>query len=307
MVRIFTHSQSFHPDELLAIALLRDTVLRGQRTEIVRTRDSDVLNSAQQDPEAFVIDVGFLYEPERLNFDHHQKTMARAWPDGTPYSACGLVWVWLREQGTLDGWGGADVLDAIEERLVRPADRYDNGIGQPWPEGLFLSAYNRSSRSEDGVDTAFHRALRVAGELLVNVRLEIQHDMEAKRRMQQALAEPIHAEHIVVIEDMRAHRFAHWAARLSRGAVQLVITRRSDDQWNLTSVPRDLEDPFSIACPAPEAWRGQPGHTVDTVAGDANIVFCHKTGYMTVVDGSLAQAIAVAQHIVVQAAQEHVA
>lgn len=297
MVTIYTHSQSFHPDELLAIALLQDTVLRDIQTQVVRTRDPEVLKKAQADTQAFVIDVGFVCDPEALNFDHHQKTMSLAWPDGTPYSSCGLIWSWLREQGALASWGDDDVLDAFKERLVIPADKHDNGIGSPWPEGVFLTAYNRSANDNKQARAAFDRALAVAHDLLSNVRLEVQKDIEAKRRMQRALAEPIHAEGLVVIEDMRAHRFVYWASRLTDGNVDIVITRRADGQWNLTSAPLSLDDEFSTKCPAPEAWRGRGMFTVATDAGDTILVFCHKTGFLTVVDGAIEQAVAVAQLI----------
>jgi uncharacterized UPF0160 family protein len=297
MVTIYTHSQTFHPDELLAIALLQSTVLRGLRTSIVRTRDPEVLKTAQADAAAFVIDVGFVYDPQSLNFDHHQKTMSRVWADGTPYSACGLIWSWLREQGALDTWGATDLLDAFEAALVIPADKHDNGIGAPWPAGDFIAAYNRSAKGQKQASAAFNRALQVATDLIDNVRLDVGKDIEAKRRMQRALAEPIHAEGLVVIEEMRAHRFSYWAARLGGGVVDIVLTRRADGQWNLTTTPAVLDDPFSTQCPAPPDWRGQAGLMLQTQAGPAEIVFCHKSGYLTVVDGTLEQAIAVAQLI----------
>lgn len=295
---IYTHNQSFHPDEILAIALLQSTALRHGKTTVIRTRDPKVLAEAQQDPKAFVIDVGFVYDPAMLNFDHHQKTMTRAWPDGTPYSACGLIWSWLRERGHLVSWGADDVLDAFEERLVIPADKHDNGV-KAWDEGLFLMRYNRSNKGEEGGRVYFDRALAVAHDLLENVRLEVQRDIEAKRRMVRALAEPIHAERLVVIEDIRAHRFPYWASRLTDGEVQLVLTRRADSpsQWNLTSTPAVLEDEFTTAWPAPEDWRGRKDFTVSTPVGEVEIVFCHKCGHLTVVDGTIEQALAVAQLI----------
>lgn len=301
---IYTHSEAFHADELLAIALLQETVLKGVPVTIVRTRDPKELARVKADPTVFVVDVGFEYDPARRNFDHHQQTLTRAWPDGTPFSACGLVWTWLRERGELASWGEADVLDALEERIVRPADQHDNGIA-PWPEGVMLMGYNRSTKDAALARRQFDRALGVAKDFLANVRIETQKDMEACRRMRRALHEPIHAEGLVVIEDMRSSRFPYWAARLTEQmrrhgrpvTANLVITHRQPGQWNVVSLPATLTDPFSCKCPTPIAWRGQTNVPVALPTGPAELLFCHKSGHLTVVKGSLDQAIAVAQQI----------
>jgi uncharacterized UPF0160 family protein len=298
MMKVYTHSNTFHPDELLAIALLRETVLKGQDVPILRTRDEATLAAAQADLESFVIDVGFVYDPARLNFDHHQSSMVQTWPDGTPYSACGLIWIWLREQGALTEWGSPDVLNRLEHALVLPADRYDNGLPdeKPWAAGAFLSGYNRSGKPEVS-DGAFMQALQAAQAHIRNLVYAVTKDQLNREIVEEALRTHRTPEGVLVIADRRGDNYTKWAACLDP-TVNLVVTPRSEYEWVIITTPSDPSDPFSQKCPAPEGWRGQNEVKVDTAAGRAHVVFCHKSGFLTIVQGNQAQAEAVAQHIV---------
>lgn len=296
MTTIYTHSNTFHPDELLAIALLQETILRGKDVRIVRTRDPDVLARAKADPEAFVIDVGFEFDPDRLNFDHHQATLAVSWPDGEPYSACGLVWTWLREQGALATWGGEEVLDRLERVVIRPADRYDNGLDANWPAGDFLSGYNRRG-SEEVIEAAFGHALVTAKEHLRNLRHKIERDLANRQIVAEALRTSRTPEGVLVITDKQGDQYTKWAARLDP-AVNLVMSPRTEQEWALVTTPATLDDPFSRKCPAPEAWRGRDHFEVDTPLGSVKLSFCHKSGFISFVEGTREQALAVARLIV---------
>lgn len=298
-VTIYTHSKTFHPDELLAIALLQSTMLEDDKVDIVRTRDEKILEKAKADPNAFVIDVGFSYDPSARNFDHHQDSMTSTWPDGTPYSACGLIWIWLREQGSLASWGSADVLDEIEERLIRLADRYDNGIGGEWGEGEFLAAYNRPATSETRQRAAFDRALAVAADLLDNTVAAVEKEMQAASAVRLALSQPNDAlnDGILLMDEHRSDRYAYWAARLGQGQVKLLVVPRADGMWTLVTPPRDLADPFSILTPAPRDWRGRGQFTVHAEMSEVTIAFCHKNGFLSVVAGDKGEAMAVARLI----------
>lgn len=101
-IEVFTHSGRFHLDEMAAVALLsiahglpvtcRDGVRH--TLHLTRTRDADVLAAAIVDPDAYVIDVGGLYNPDQLCFDHHQRTFDEAYSPRYefPMSSCGLIW-----------------------------------------------------------------------------------------------------------------------------------------------------------------------------------------------------------------------
>jgi uncharacterized UPF0160 family protein len=68
---IGTHSGNFHCDEALAcgmLSLLSDQFPR-DRTIVLRSRDPSALDQCN-----ILVDVGGEYNPERLRFDHHQKS-----------------------------------------------------------------------------------------------------------------------------------------------------------------------------------------------------------------------------------------
>ncbi len=72
-VVIGTHSDTFHCDEVLACTMLLYTKQYANPL-IVRTRDQEVLNTLDT-----LVDVGAEYIPEKLRFDHHQKSFSDTW------------------------------------------------------------------------------------------------------------------------------------------------------------------------------------------------------------------------------------
>ena len=66
MYTIATHNQSFHADEIIAIALFT-SLFDDDNYEIIRTRNEDILLDCD-----VVVDVGGEYFPAAEQFDHHQ-------------------------------------------------------------------------------------------------------------------------------------------------------------------------------------------------------------------------------------------
>ena len=83
--KLVTHSGQFHADDVFAAATLRKLA---PMALLIRTRDPDVLAEVVADQSVAVFDVGDHFEPERFNFDHHQRGFERAREDsGIPYAA----------------------------------------------------------------------------------------------------------------------------------------------------------------------------------------------------------------------------
>ena len=78
-----THNGRFHADEIFALAVL---YLIFPDLEIVRSRDENVYKKAD-----IIVDVGNVYDPEKLIFDHHQRSFILKRKSGIPYASFGLI------------------------------------------------------------------------------------------------------------------------------------------------------------------------------------------------------------------------
>ena len=86
-MRVITHDGLFHADEVMACAILR---LAGccALFEIIRSRKE----AAVAGPEAILVDVGGIYDPQNCRYDHHQKEFSVCRENGIPLASAGLVW-----------------------------------------------------------------------------------------------------------------------------------------------------------------------------------------------------------------------
>lgn len=143
-VLIGTHSGTFHCDEALACFLLK-CLPRFSSAEILRSRNETDLNKCD-----IVVDVGAVYDPEKLKFDHHQRTfdltLKSIQPDmpfETKLSSAGLVYAHFgREILQEIAKSRFDAKNGLDEKLlavlykkcyaefVEEIDAIDNGIEQ---------------------------------------------------------------------------------------------------------------------------------------------------------------------------------
>lgn len=158
---IVTHSDTFHTDEAMAIAMLKE--LHDYCGNVFRTRDETILAKAKSDPQTFVIDVGQEYDPAMNNYDHHQKSFTECFypPENSndhvtddseqvslnerypsPMSSCGLIYKhfgkeliskYAREleltddEASLTEEGLEYVYHTFYRQFVYPIDAHDNG------------------------------------------------------------------------------------------------------------------------------------------------------------------------------------
>jgi uncharacterized UPF0160 family protein len=106
ITKVITHDGVFHADEVFAIALLKEFV--SPFLQIERTRNPETIANALQDPTVFVLDLGLTFDPDNLNFDHHQNKGGQA--------TNMLILNWLRET------------DRIENELAKELHTFMKGI-----------------------------------------------------------------------------------------------------------------------------------------------------------------------------------
>lgn len=302
MFKVFTHSQQFHIDELIAIALLSEYHFDGTKGNekglytVVRTRDEKILAEARKDPEAFVIDVGGVYDPAMLNFDHHQNDPNLCWADGLPYSSCGIVWKWLRETKKLHQHMNEDTMNIIENDLIRRVDKHDNGL-EKMSELILLIMYNRKPDDPRAQDRQFKMASRAAKDYLKNYFAYVRGNMKAEKEIVKAIESSKDYKDIVVC-DSNVKDASKRIAQLTDK--KMVIYPHSNGMWAIKTVPSDPRNDFSQKCPAPKEWLGLKEKELETVSGIQGLYFCHKGGFLTFYRGSIDDAIKVARVIILK-------
>jgi len=295
MYKVFTHSQQFHIDELIAIALLDVYVFQGQY-QVVRTRDEKILAEARNNPEAFVIDVGGVYDPAMLNFDHHQNDENLRWADGLPYSSCGLVWKWLRESKKLHQHMNDETMDIIENDLIRRVDKHDNGL-EKMSELILLIMYNRKPDDPKAQDRQFKMASRAAKDYFINYYSYVRGNIKAEKEIVKAIKKSEMHPDVVVCESNIKDASKRVAQLTDK---KMVIYPHSNGMWAIKTVPSDPRNDFSQKCPAPKEWLGLKEKELEDASGIKGLYFCHKGGFLTFFRGPIEDAIKVARVIVLK-------
>lgn len=158
-----THDTTFHADEVFADALLR---MNGSEHRTVRTRDKDQLAASLNDPSVLVADVGFQYDPEMNNFDHHQ--------DLSLPSAAGLIWQEIGRELCPD-----DLEHEYMSNFIAAIDAVDTNRDNIYaqlrelPEGFrnassLISGFNRDPRDPKTQMRQYRKAVDFAFDVLQN-------------------------------------------------------------------------------------------------------------------------------------------
>lgn len=277
---LVTHSGSFHTDEIFASVIL-DQILskEGYQFEILRTRDEDIINSAD-----IVYDVGKIYNSEKLRFDHHQNdtTLIR---DGIPYSSFGLIW---KEFGMILCNQNRNVWVEIDNRLAKPIDAADNGIetykkviNGLLPVTLYdmTSIFNESWKEVDydKQDILFFEFLEIAKKYFSRI-LSVAFDNCDGIDLVKNIYEKTEDKRIIVLDSVLP-----WEDELSSKSDTMLVVYPSKKNgsldWHVKGVKESV-DSMNRRCMLPLEWGGLSGEELEKTTGVKGVFFCHKTGYI---------------------------
>ena len=265
-----THDGRFHADEIFALAVLN---LFYPDLEIVRSRDENVYKNAD-----IIVDVGHVYDPDNLIFDHHQRSFSLKRESGIPYASFGLVW---NQYGELL-CGSSEISEYIDSVIVLAIDADDNGIdiyetkidetGFHTLSDIIESFVPRYVDDDDNVQKGFDRALNFATSYMKRqIKL-------AKELFEVALPNIRNA--IKVAEDPRILIFKKfdktWLNFISRESeeAQFVIFPTHRKTWAIRSIPKKGKkfDYFKLL---PAEWGGRQ----KDFAGISDVhdaLYCHN-------------------------------
>ncbi len=118
-----THSGRFHCDEVTAFAIIS---LIYPNNKLIRTRDELKLSFCD-----ILVDVGGVYDPNLLKFDHHQDGCQEFYSDEKiPMSSAGMVY---KHYGPLllaklQSEFNQELLELFYEKFIKEIDIIDNGV-----------------------------------------------------------------------------------------------------------------------------------------------------------------------------------
>lgn len=283
-MKIITHDGQFHPDEIFAIVLLQHFF--SPHVDVVRTRDEEALKEAMENPDIFVVDVGFQCDYDMKNFDHHFSEFKKMNSRGNMMSSCGLVWDYIKDSYLVRSYCSDHLIYKIEE-FCDKIDRQDNGVDY-FPEVSFISSFNNYSEYHK---VNFEHAFDAAANYFQCLMNAWTKQDKNNRIMQLALKEA--KDGIIFCEE-------HISVTKLANATdnKLIVSPRKEGEWSIVTLNEGLEIDFSSRCPAPLSWRGHQKEKLQGISGFPQLEFCHKTGFMSIVHGTKEEALEVAKYII---------
>lgn len=264
---IVTHSGRFHADEVFAIAMLQMI----EEREITRSRDEDVIKQAE-----IVLDVGGVFDPETLRFDHHQNSFTEERPDGVPYATAGLVWRHfapqvLAKKGLEGDYEINFAFEWVDKKIISDIDAVDNGLftEDPRPSvSMLVGMMNAPSDQPEQQAIAFQEAIQFTTRILNNFIKAAMKEAEVIVELEE-YAKKVDQGILVMDKNLPFKDFLY-----SHPEIKRVVYPRPDDQFGVFCNGKENH--------LPERFRGLRTAELNEVTGLNDTVFCHKSGFMSV-------------------------
>lgn len=282
--KVVTHNGSFHTDEVFASVLIRMFV--DPNTEVIRTRDEGDLERYTNDPNVWVVDVGRSYDESLRNFDHHQASFNKFWENAyppTPFSSCGLVWIYLKKKGLIQKSYSDAVIKTVEDRLIKKIDQHDNRV-KKLPQAVMFMLANR----DDNTIENFYRAMQMAEWHLIDT-FAFAEGLEANSKKVLDLNFEGDGQ-IAIFEEYAQHIIP--AVSNGTDAKIIVMPKDNGNSWSIRSIARPEEGYLT-----PYWWRGKSEQELIGITGIDDIKFVHKAGYLASA-GSRESALIIAHQMI---------
>jgi uncharacterized UPF0160 family protein len=276
-MKVITHNDRFHADDVFALAALR-IKFGDEISEVIRTRDEKVIDSAD-----IVFDVGGINDGDKNRFDHHQPEGGGVRENGFPYASFGLVWQKWGEEIC----GSEEAAEIVDRKLVQPIDAGDNGHAfYDYREGVETMEYTMGGfcyvmgptwKEEDDYDKAYFEAVDVAEIALKREIIRAQHKVEAIPIILKAMEEA-DDKRLVVLDE-----YVPWGEIIKKDKdVLFVISPVKDkSKWRVNTVE---DTQFVNRKDLPKEWAGLRDEELEKVTRVKGSVFCHRGLFLAVGD-----------------------
>ncbi len=270
-IKLVTHNGSFHTDDIFACASLSLLLeKRGEKFEIVRTRDAEIIKSGD-----FVFDVGGVYDAGSNKFDHHQKDFAEKRENGITYSSFGLIW----KKFGVEICGRDKVAEFLDKKLVAPVDAGDNGIDlissthevAPYLLHNFFYAMHPTWKETTNDDVVFKKCVELAKTVLLREIKQSEDALSAEESINNIYNNALDKRIIVLDDNYPFEYFLHNFPE----PLFAIYPRKTDGSWGVKAIREDMKT-FKNRKDLPSAWGGLDKEALQKVSGVDDAVFCHR-------------------------------
>jgi uncharacterized UPF0160 family protein len=306
MKKIITHNGDFHADDVFAIAttqiyLEKKGFVLGQDFEIVRTdRDQDFSWVSDND---IIMDVGFIYDPEKNKFDHHQSTFEKKHEiQNIPYASFGLLW---DKFGMEICENNKTTFSEIERKLVLQIDGVDNGVATsqgkfenipPFTWDLLMRSFYPNIDDEEILeknelnkkfDIGFLKIKDFAKEFLLGLiqretglskkKIELENILEDEKNIWITDTRNYQNIKVLIINEKWSWKYAYLLPE--NHDFHFVIYPDIKNDWRIHGLRKSFNDMTPRIWP-PENWLGKKGEELENISGIFGFTFCHKGGFL---------------------------
>ena len=294
-MKVQTHNGCFHTDELFAIAMLR---ILDPSIEIIRTR---VIPEDLTD--TILVDVGRIYDPDNLKFDHHQLDGPTR-PSGVKYASAGLI---FKEYGTIligkiikDKTSPhiSKIFDDFDKYLI-VIDMIDNGqstnliLGDIITINTLVASYVPIGRVYDqkSEDESFMKILQIIQDFIISTIIRLHFKYEYASYAMAALKKTIKDESQIIIFH-EAGPFVQTFTEYLEGVDLKIIPKvvifpaneiDGNKSWMIRGLPKNSID-WAIILPCPIEWRGKTADEFCQITGVEGSLFAHASGFLVGAD-----------------------
>jgi len=269
---IAIHNSNFHADDVFSVAIMQ---LIYPKVEVIRTRDEEILKKVDMR-----IDVGYAYNPETLDFDHHQPEGAGVRENGIPYASVGVIWknFWKYLVKTEDEYS------YLDEKLIQTIDAFDVGYEiyetrkiNPYTLPMLIATMNPDWQDKNqDYDKAFFKAVKFAKQILKIELKKAKGKTKSIKILQSAVKKNGHGN-ILVLDTL-----VPWKNFLAKeDKIIYVVYQVANGSWHSQGVPV-TKDTFRIKRDFPDSWGGLRDDELVEKTGVEDAIFCHRNLFLSV-------------------------
>lgn len=288
-INLLTHSGQFHADDIFSTALLNVYFKNKEPKTKVKCKRSRIANDIKTAD--IVYDVGFIYNPKKLRFDHHQNDVNLIRDNGVKYAAFGLVFKHFGPEliGMMSGEKMkktvSDIFETVEKKLVQHIDGMDNGqltYTQNFNGVDIFTIDNYYRICKDIIDTSntklldkkFFELVKLSEPIVENVILYAINKEKEKILATKAYKKS-KDKRVIMCDRFYNFNFNKFPEPL------ITVYPDTLEGWNAKVVEKG-EELYDARFYFPESWRGLVNTELEKACGVKGAKFCHKSGFLCV-------------------------